>query len=138
MNAHENPMRLDGFEFVEFAAVDGGSLENIFEMLGFCLVARHRSKAASLWRQNDINFVINEEHGRVASICLDGNADMATAGSGDVLAGIVGALRARGLDGRTAAELGVWLHARAGDEAQAECRSALLAGDLVQALRLTP
>ena len=66
MNAHENPMHLDGFEFVEFAAADGSSLENVFEMLGFCLVARHRSKAASLWRQNDINFVINEEHGSVA------------------------------------------------------------------------
>ena len=107
-------------------------------------VQAHRPQAAAELSAHGAVIVLKgagtliAEHGRVESICLDGNAGMATAGSGDVLAGIVGALRARGLGGRAAAELGVWLHARAGDEAQAECRGALLAGDLVQALRLTP
>ena len=76
--------------------------------------------------------------GAVASISTDGNPGMATAGSGDVLTGIVGALLARGLAAQAAAELGVWLHARAGDDAQANCRASMLASDMVRVLRLTP
>lgn len=78
------------------------------------------------------------EDGATIALCTLGNPGMATAGSGDVLAGIVGALLARGLPPRRAAELGVWLHARAGDEALAAGRASLLASDIVQALRLTP
>jgi 4-hydroxyphenylpyruvate dioxygenase (EC 1.13.11.27) len=55
----ENPMGLDGFEFVEFAAPQPGILEPIFTTLGFSLVAKHRSKDALLYRQGDINFIIN-------------------------------------------------------------------------------
>lgn len=76
--------------------------------------------------------------GALRSICLLGNPGMATAGSGDVLAGVVGALLARGLAPVEAADLGVWLHARAGDEAAARRSSALVAGDLIDALRLDP
>jgi 4-hydroxyphenylpyruvate dioxygenase len=57
----ENPMGLDGFEFVEFAAPDVSVLEEAFKLLGFTEVAKHRSKDVSLWRQGDINFVINNE-----------------------------------------------------------------------------
>lgn len=57
----ENPMGLDGFEFVEFASVERGILEPIFETLGFTLVAKHRSKDTVLYRQGDINFIINYE-----------------------------------------------------------------------------
>ena len=74
--------------------------------------------------------------GAVESVCLAGNPGMATAGSGDVLTGIIGALLARGLESLAAAELGVWLHARAGDEARPGGGS-LIAGDLIGALRLT-
>jgi 4-hydroxyphenylpyruvate dioxygenase len=56
-----NPMGLDGFEFVEFAATEAGQLEPVFELLGFTRVAQHRSKNAHLWRQGDINFIINYE-----------------------------------------------------------------------------
>ena len=76
--------------------------------------------------------------GTVESLCLAGNPGMATAGSGDVLTGILGALMARGLGPGAAAELGVWLHARAGDEALASRAGSLIAGDLVEALRLDP
>ena len=57
----DNPMGLDGFEFVEFAAPDPAVLETAFKLLGFTEVARHRSKDVRLWRQGDINFIINNE-----------------------------------------------------------------------------
>jgi len=57
----ENPMGLMGFEFVEFASPTPGTLEPIFEALGFTKVAKHRSKDVALYRQGEINFIINNE-----------------------------------------------------------------------------
>ncbi len=57
----ENPMGLMGFEFVEFASPTPQLLEPLFEKLGFSLVARHRSKDVLLYRQGDINFIVNRE-----------------------------------------------------------------------------
>jgi len=57
----ENPMGLMGFEFVEFASPTPNVLEPLFEKLGFSLVARHRSKDVVLYRQGDINFIVNRE-----------------------------------------------------------------------------
>ena len=57
----DNPMGLDGFEFVEFASPEPGVLEAAFDLLGFTEVARHRSKDVALFRQGDINFIINRE-----------------------------------------------------------------------------
>jgi 4-hydroxyphenylpyruvate dioxygenase len=62
----ENPMGLDGFEFVEFASPDPSILENAFGLLGFIEVAHHRSKDVTLWRQGNINFIINNEKGSPA------------------------------------------------------------------------
>lgn len=59
----ENPMGLDGFEFVEFTAPERGILETMFTTMGFTLVAKHKSKAVELWRQGDINFITNYEKG---------------------------------------------------------------------------
>jgi 4-hydroxyphenylpyruvate dioxygenase len=57
-----NPMRTDGFEFVEYAAPDPDLLRRLFESMGLPAVARHRSKNVTLHRQGDINFIINAEH----------------------------------------------------------------------------
>ena len=57
----DNPMGLDGFEFVEFASPTPGVLESAFELMGFAAVAHHRSKDVTLYRQGDINFIINRE-----------------------------------------------------------------------------
>ena len=57
----DNPMNLDGFHYIEFSAPEKGSLESVFEMLGFTQVAKHRSKDVDLWRQGEIDFVINYE-----------------------------------------------------------------------------
>lgn len=65
MHAHtdlfDNPMGLMGFEFVEFASPTPGVLEPLFEVMGFTHVAQHRSKDVSLYRQGEINFIINRE-----------------------------------------------------------------------------
>jgi 4-hydroxyphenylpyruvate dioxygenase len=57
----ENPMGLMGFEFVEFASPKPDMLEPAFEAMGFTLVAHHRSKDVVLFRQGDINFIVNRE-----------------------------------------------------------------------------
>src|SRR5271163_576648 len=56
-----NPMRTDGFEFVEYAAPDPQSLRRLFESMGLPAVARHRSKNVTLHRQGDVNFIVNAE-----------------------------------------------------------------------------
>jgi 4-hydroxyphenylpyruvate dioxygenase len=65
-NLFDNPMGLMGFEFVEFASPTPGVLEPVFERMGFTLVARHRSKDVVLYRQGDINFIVNREPKSVA------------------------------------------------------------------------
>ena len=57
----ENPLGLDGFEFIEFSAPEKGLLEPVFERMGFARIARHRSKDVDLWRQGEINLIANYE-----------------------------------------------------------------------------
>ena len=57
----DNPMGTDGFEFVEYAAPDPKALGALFERMGFTAIARHRHKDVTLYRQGDINFIINAE-----------------------------------------------------------------------------
>jgi 4-hydroxyphenylpyruvate dioxygenase len=57
----DNPMGLDGFEFVEYTAPDPEALAAVFARMGFTAVARHRSKRVTLYRQGDINFIVNAE-----------------------------------------------------------------------------
>ncbi|MFZ1815117.1 MAG: 4-hydroxyphenylpyruvate dioxygenase [Rhizobiaceae bacterium] len=59
--SRENPAGTDGFEFVEFAHEDKAALETLFARMGFCEVARHRSRDISIWRQGDINYVVNAD-----------------------------------------------------------------------------
>ncbi|HET8563744.1 MAG TPA: 4-hydroxyphenylpyruvate dioxygenase [Candidatus Binatia bacterium] len=57
----DNPLGTDGFEFVEYAAPPSPVLGALFEKMGFRGVARHRSKDVTLYRQGDINFILNQE-----------------------------------------------------------------------------
>jgi NAD(P)H-hydrate epimerase len=64
-----------------------------------------------------------------------GNAGLATGGTGDVLAGLCGALLAGGLPPPAAARVGAWVHGRAGDLAAARFgERGLVAGDLGDAI----
>lgn len=55
----DNPIGTDGFEFVEFVAPDPAALDDVFRRLGFVPVARHRSKDVTLYRQGEVNFILN-------------------------------------------------------------------------------
>ncbi len=73
---------------------------------------------------------------RERMINLSGNSGMATAGSGDVLAGIIGALSLRGTGAGDPASVGAYIHGLAGDAAAASVgEAAMTAGDIAQAVR---
>ena len=57
----ENPMGTDGFEFIEYAAPDPAAMAGVFERMGFRAIARHRHKQVTLYRQGEINFILNAE-----------------------------------------------------------------------------
>src|SRR6185369_7857740 len=59
---------------------------------------------------------------------------LATAGSGDVLTGVLGALLARGMDPLAAAQAGVFIHGAAGETVAARIGDAMVAGDLPDAI----
>jgi NAD(P)H-hydrate epimerase len=77
--------------------------------------------------------LIAHPDGRLA-LCHQGHPAMATAGLGDVLAGLLGALLAQGMAPFDAACLAVWLHANAG-ERQGKSGRGLAASDLIPAIR---
>ncbi len=59
----DNPMGIDGFEFVEFAAParQAPALHDYFRKLGFSAIARHRTRPITTYRQGDCTFLINED-----------------------------------------------------------------------------
>ena len=63
----DNPAGLDGFAFVEFAHPEPEALGELFARMGFKAIARHRSKAVTLWRQGEIDYLVNAEPGSHAA-----------------------------------------------------------------------
>ena len=63
---YANPLKTDGFEFVEFTAPDPKLLTDLFQKMGFVEVGRHKGKNVSRWVQGDINFILNNEPGSPA------------------------------------------------------------------------
>ena len=59
----DNPMGIDGFEFVEFAAPAGQGefMHDYFRRMGFTAVMRHKTRAITVYRQGGVNFLLNEE-----------------------------------------------------------------------------
>lgn len=93
-------------------------------------------------RQYNVICVLKDEH-TVTSVPysqtylnLSGNAGLATAGSGDVLSGVIGSLIAQGMPAKWAAPLGVYLHGKAGEAAsQEKGKRGMLASDIHEGLR---
>ncbi len=56
-----NPVGLDGMEFIEFAGPTAEALQNLFSHLGFTHIANHKTRSMKLYRQNDVNIVLNFE-----------------------------------------------------------------------------
>ncbi|MCD9098641.1 4-hydroxyphenylpyruvate dioxygenase [Luteimonas fraxinea] len=59
----ENPMGIDGFEFVEFAAPAGQAdfMHTYFRNMGFAAVLKHKTRAITVYRQGGVNFLLNED-----------------------------------------------------------------------------
>lgn len=58
-----NPLGLDGIEFLEFVTAKPQALGQVLEMMGFRPVARHRSREVLLYRQGEMNIIINAHSG---------------------------------------------------------------------------
>ncbi len=58
-----NPLGLDGIEFIEFVTAKPQALGQVLEMMGFRPVARHRSREVLLYRQGEMNVIINAHSG---------------------------------------------------------------------------
>ncbi len=97
--------------------------------------------ARTFAKENGIILVLKDADSLVAHpdgqiyICSQSNSGLAKAGSGDVLAGVIAALLAQGASPKDAANLGVYLHSRAGMIArQAMGAYSMMASDVLQAL----
>ncbi|MGO1072166.1 4-hydroxyphenylpyruvate dioxygenase [Lysobacter sp. CA199] len=75
----ENPLGIDGFEFVEFAAPAGKGelLHDYFRRLGFTAMLRHKSRPITVYRQGGVNFLVNETPGSFASAFADAHGPCA-------------------------------------------------------------
>ena len=58
-----NPLGLDGIEFIEFSTAKPQALGQVLETMGFRPVARHRSREVLLYRQGEMNIIINAHAG---------------------------------------------------------------------------
>jgi NAD(P)H-hydrate epimerase len=128
-------------EFMRLRAADGVDPEKlgdlVFDDAGRLAAARD---AAREWGQvvvlKGARTVIADRDGRTAVSPFE-NAALASAGTGDVLAGTIGALLAQGLGTFAAAQLGVYLHAMAGEAVRDRLGDAgLMASDLAPELPL--
>lgn len=67
MSEANNPLGLRGISFVEFASDDPARLHALFQAFGFSRVAKHKSRAIDLYRQNEIVFLLNREPNSVGA-----------------------------------------------------------------------
>jgi 4-hydroxyphenylpyruvate dioxygenase len=74
-----NPAGTDGFEFVEFVHPDPAVLDTLFRKMGFVPVAKHRTKDVTLYRQGDINYLLNAEPDSHAARFVDDHGPCAPA-----------------------------------------------------------
>ncbi len=118
---------------LEFSRITGYTVEKIQEnRLELC--AEFAKNYGCVLVLKGADTVVGHPDGSV-SICPQSNSGLAKAGSGDVLAGIISALLAQGLTPEFAADLGVYLHSRAGILARKSLGTyGMTASDVIAAL----
>jgi len=62
-----NPCGLNGVDFIEYSGSDAKYFENLFQQMGFSELAQIPNKKIKLYRQGDINFILNTEPGTFAA-----------------------------------------------------------------------
>lgn len=121
----------------ELARLEGKSVPEIKEKLPECGKRIASALHAVVAAKDARTFVCREEGSLFVN--LTGNSGMATAGSGDVLAGIIAGLMAQGMEPFGAACAGVYLHGKAGDAVSASIgEHACMAGDIVERCTFVP
>jgi ADP-dependent NAD(P)H-hydrate dehydratase / NAD(P)H-hydrate epimerase len=118
-------------ELARLLELDSSEIER--ERLRHVRAAAELSQAVVVLKGDDT--LIADPSGRVA-VSPGGAYGLATAGTGDVLTGVIGAILAQGLEAFTAAAAGVWLHLEAGKEAERRIGAAegVIATDVIAAL----
>ena len=56
-----NPLGIDGIEFIEYATSQPQALGSVLQSMGFVPVARHRSREVMLYRQGSMNLIVNAD-----------------------------------------------------------------------------
>ncbi|MCX7978247.1 MAG: 4-hydroxyphenylpyruvate dioxygenase [Bdellovibrionaceae bacterium] len=67
MESTTNPIGIDGVDFVEYSGPQASYFESLFTRMGFKMVSAHPTKQVKLFRQGDINFILNTEPGSFAA-----------------------------------------------------------------------
>jgi NAD(P)H-hydrate epimerase len=124
----EQPARLDAIRSPFVLTPHPGELSRLLGTTGAEIQKDRRAAALRYTASHPGVLVLKGQgtlvaHGTQVHVNDTGNSGMATAGSGDVLTGVVAALLAGGLDAWDAARLGTWIHGRAGDVASAAIRA---------------
>ena len=74
-----NPLAMDGIEFIEYSTSKPQALGQVLEMMGFRPIARHRSREVLLYRQGDMNVIVNAHAGGQARTVLPSETPMIAA-----------------------------------------------------------
>ena len=69
-----NPLGLDGIEFIEYATSQPQAFGALLQQMGFAAVARHRSREVLLYRQGEMNVIVNSHEATSASPVLSAMA----------------------------------------------------------------
>ncbi|MBP3476420.1 MAG: NAD(P)H-hydrate dehydratase [Lachnospiraceae bacterium] len=116
----------------EFARLYGCTVRQVKDhMLQYPMELAKRMQAVVVCK--DARTVVTAPGAKAHYLNTTGNDGMATAGSGDVLAGMIAGLLAQNMSGMEAAVCGVYLHGAAGDlAAQKKTRRSMMATDIIE------